>query len=69
MALRNNSKGIASGLTFRPLTETIADTLKWWQTDRADSELKAGMREEREEEILRASTDSGAQRQKSWRSV
>jgi len=35
-------KAIAAGLTFRPLSETISDTLKWFQTNRAD-ELSAGL--------------------------
>ncbi|HEY9731974.1 MAG TPA: NAD-dependent epimerase/dehydratase family protein [Drouetiella sp.] len=52
MALRDNSKAIKSGLTFRALRETIADTLDWWHREKADCTLKAGISRERETEIL-----------------
>ena len=45
-------KAIAAGLTFRPLTDTVADTLAWWQT-RATEELKAGLDPEKEQRLLR----------------
>ncbi len=35
-------KAIAAGLTFRPLSQTITDTLTWYETNRGD-ELKAGL--------------------------
>jgi 2'-hydroxyisoflavone reductase len=54
MSLRDNSKAIKSGLAFRPLTETIADTLNWWHDEKAGFDLKAGLSREREAEILRA---------------
>jgi len=54
MSLRDNSKAIKSGLSFRPLTETIADTLNWWRDEKAGFDLKAGLSREREAEILRA---------------
>lgn len=54
MALRNNNKAIESGLTFRPLKETIADTLNWWQAEKAGCALKAGLSKEREAQILQA---------------
>lgn len=54
MALRDNSKAIKSGLKFRPVAETIADTLEWWQREKSDSQLKAGLSKEREAEILNA---------------
>ena len=49
---RDNSKGISAGLKFRPLNETIIDTLQWWQKERLGSELKAGISREREAELL-----------------
>lgn len=52
MALRNNKKAIDSGLKFRPVRETIEDTLNWWQKKKSDCELKAGLSKEREEKIL-----------------
>ncbi len=46
-------KAIADGLRFRPLSETIRDTLTWYQTERAGDELKTGISSEREQELLR----------------
>jgi 2'-hydroxyisoflavone reductase len=46
-------KAIAAGLNFRPLSETIRDTLTWYQTARANEEMKAGMLPEKEQELLR----------------
>jgi 2'-hydroxyisoflavone reductase len=46
------SKAVASGLTFRPIAETIADTLAWEKTLPADRELRAGLTRERETEAL-----------------
>lgn len=47
------SKAIAAGLTFRPLADTIRDTLAWEATRPKDREWRAGMKREREEELLR----------------
>jgi 2'-hydroxyisoflavone reductase len=44
-------KAIAAGLTVRPLSETIRDTLTWYQTNRAD-ELKAGLDRDKERALL-----------------
>lgn len=46
------SKAFAAGLVCRPLTATVADTLKWLETRPADYEWKAGLELEREREIL-----------------
>ena len=46
-------RAIAAGLTFRPLIETVRDTLVWDATRPADAERKAGLRPEREAELLR----------------
>jgi nucleoside-diphosphate-sugar epimerase len=48
-----SDKAIASGLTFRSLRNTIADTLTWYQTNRLQEELKAGIEIEREQTLLR----------------
>jgi 2'-hydroxyisoflavone reductase len=48
------SKAIQSGLRFRPLEETIRDTLEWAQTRPANHEWKAGLTPEREAEVLAA---------------
>jgi 2'-hydroxyisoflavone reductase len=45
-------KAIASGLAFRPIAETAADTLAWARTRPADHHWRAGLRPEREAELL-----------------
>ena len=49
----NCDKAIASGLRFRPLSETIRDTLTWYQATRFNQELKAGITSDREQALLR----------------
>jgi 2'-hydroxyisoflavone reductase len=55
---RNVNKAIAAGLVFRPLTETITDTLTWYdgldEKARAGVTSRAGMPAEREAEVLAA---------------
>ena len=46
------SKAIQAGLKFRPLEETVRDTLEWAQTLPADHEWRAGLKPEREKELL-----------------
>lgn len=46
------SRAVASGLTFRPLVETIKDTFVWDQTRAGDEPLKAGLAAEREAALL-----------------
>jgi len=48
----NCGKAIASGLTFRPLAETIWDTLVWDATRLADRDWRAGLKPERERYLL-----------------
>ena len=52
----DNSRAMQSGLTFRPLAEIAADTLAWHKTRPAaeQSELKIGIKAEREKEVLAA---------------
>ena len=45
-------KAIAAGLKFRPLSETIRDTLTWYQTNRPHDELKAGLDRDKEGALL-----------------
>lgn len=45
-------KAIAAGLIFRPIDETIRDTLAWDQTRPADREWRAGLSPQRERELL-----------------
>jgi nucleoside-diphosphate-sugar epimerase len=48
------TKAIAAGLRFRPLAETIRDTLAWDALRPADLEPRAGLKHEREAELLDA---------------
>lgn len=47
-------KAIAQGLRFRPLHQTIAETLAWHATRPPDTSLRAGLTIEREAELLAA---------------
>jgi 2'-hydroxyisoflavone reductase len=47
-------RAIAAGLTFRPLPDTIHDTLAWDATRPATTEWRAGIKPERELELLNA---------------
>jgi nucleoside-diphosphate-sugar epimerase len=49
----NIDKALGAGLTFRPLSETIKDTLDWYQENRADEAMKAGIDADREAALLR----------------
>jgi len=49
------SRALAQGLTFRPISETIRDTLDWWATvpqEHKDKPRRAGLTAEREQELL-----------------
>lgn len=46
------TKAVAAGLTFRPLADTVRDTLAWDKTRPADAPRKVGMSLERERELL-----------------
>ena len=48
----NCDKAVAAGLTFRPLKETIRDTLDW-RARKASEDLKAGIAPDREQALLR----------------
>jgi len=49
----NCDKAIGAGLSFRSLNDTIAATLAWYQTDRTNDQLKAGITSDREQSLLR----------------
>jgi 2'-hydroxyisoflavone reductase len=48
----DSSKAINAGLSFRPVTETARATLEWDSARDSDVELKAGIKPEREKELL-----------------
>jgi 2'-hydroxyisoflavone reductase len=59
---RTNGRAIAAGLTFRPLEVTARETLAWWRTLPAErqKELRAGIKPEREQQVLAALEASAA---------
>ncbi len=48
----DSSKAIAAGLSFRPLAETISDTIEWANSRPADYQLRAGLSTEKEARLL-----------------
>jgi 2'-hydroxyisoflavone reductase len=50
----SNDRAQADGLTFRPLSETVRATLLWAVERPANIEWRAGLKPERERELLRA---------------
>lgn len=60
---RNVSKAVKAGLSFRPLAQTAADTLAYFQSLPVErrQQLRAGLKPERESELLKqwASTQAG----------
>jgi len=51
---RDSGAAVAAGLTFRPMAETIRDTLSWARSLPEDREWRAGLTADREEAALRA---------------
>ena len=51
------ARAVASGLTMRPLADTVRDTLAWHQNREDPQALKSGLSPEREAELLRAWSD------------
>jgi nucleoside-diphosphate-sugar epimerase len=49
----NVSKALKAGLKFRPLEHTVRDTITWANTRPADHEWHAGLKPEREQELLK----------------
>ena len=49
-------RAVSAGLTFRPLAETVVDTLAWWETlpDARRAAPRAGLDPEKEARVLRA---------------
>ena len=52
----NIQRALSKGLAFRPLAETVRDTLAWFKSQPAErqAKLKAGLSPEREAEVLAA---------------
>jgi 2'-hydroxyisoflavone reductase len=56
----DNRRAIATGLAFRPLNDTIRDTLEWHASRPADTALVAGLDAARESELLTAAAAAAA---------
>jgi 2'-hydroxyisoflavone reductase len=48
------SRAVSAGLQTRPMEETARDTLAWHRTRGESHEWRAGMKRERERELLAA---------------
>jgi 2'-hydroxyisoflavone reductase len=48
----NTDKAVGDGLTFRSASETIRDTLSWYQSTQPTAELQAGIDRTKENQIL-----------------
>lgn len=48
-------RGVAAGMTFRPIAETIRNTMSWWNETRDESYAWRyyGMKSDREAELLK----------------
>lgn len=49
----NCQKAFDAGLKFRPLEETVSDTLEWSKSRADDYEMRAGLKAEKEAEVLK----------------
>jgi len=49
----SSARAVASGLTYRPLRETVQATLEWTTQRGLERELRAGLTRQREAELLR----------------
>jgi 2'-hydroxyisoflavone reductase len=56
VTLTDTTAAHAAGLTIRPLSDTVQDTLAWWRSLPADQQAftKAGLSRDRERELLKA---------------
>ena len=59
MARMDVSRAVRAGLTFRPIEETVRDTLAWDATRPAVEPFKAGLSREREANLLKEWRDLG----------
>ncbi len=57
----DSSKAISAGLTFRPLTETIDETISWARQRSPKHQMRAGLSPERETQLLKAWSETVSQ--------
>jgi 2'-hydroxyisoflavone reductase len=46
------ARALAAGLSFRPLRDTVSDTLSWFEAEQLNGKLKAGIDPHKEESLL-----------------
>lgn len=59
MRATNCQKARAAGLTFRPLAETVRDTLAWKTSTPTPDTLRSGLKPEQEQQLLRKWHEQG----------
>ncbi|MCR9245169.1 MAG: NAD-dependent epimerase/dehydratase family protein [bacterium] len=59
-AMVKNDKATAAGLKFRPIGDTVRDTLAWAKAERGDRRWRTGLPAEREKELIAKWRDRGA---------
>jgi 2'-hydroxyisoflavone reductase len=50
----DNGRAVGAGLSIRPVSATISDTIEWWKKERSGTEPRWGLSDEKEQEILMA---------------
>lgn len=56
-------KGVAAGLKFRPIADTVSDTMAWWRTlpaSRREAPMRAGIPAEKEAAVLAKWKEEGS---------
>ena len=54
MSQVSRARSLAAGMTWRPLEQTVRDTLAWYEDAEAERPLRTGIRAEREAKVLAA---------------
>lgn len=52
LARSSSERAVAQGLSCRPTAQTVRDTRAWLRTERGDAEWKAGLKFERERDLI-----------------
>lgn len=51
--LIDNRRAIAAGMKFRPIADTVRDTLQWAKAERGDRPYRTGLKPDRERDLLK----------------
>lgn len=58
----DNTKALGAGLTLRPITQTVLDTVAWWKAEREGSDPKWGLSDARELELIEGAKEEASPR-------